>query len=49
MDTCDESEPVVGWLKSNRALLSVAVWVSMLAPIGWWAWRTYAPASTGTA
>lgn len=49
LDSCTWSDPVSALLRDNRGLLGAAVWVSVISPMAWWAWKTYAPASTGSA
>lgn len=48
LDTCTPG-PIEGVLMSYRGVLAVVLFVSFLAPLAWWAWRTYAPGSTGSA
>lgn len=48
-DTCDLSSPVIAWLVGHRTLLGVFIWVDVLAPLGWWAWKQYAPGASGVA
>lgn len=48
LDTCTPG-PMEGILMGKRTLLGVVLYVSLLAPLAWWAWRAYAPASTGVA
>jgi hypothetical protein len=45
--SCDN--PIVGILRSYRSLFEAVVYVAFFAPLAWWAWRTYAPGSTGSA
>lgn len=40
--------PIIGILRSYRDLFEAAVWVAFLAPLAWWAWRTYAPGAGGS-
>ncbi|WP_263118597.1 hypothetical protein [Cellulomonas sp. RIT-PI-Y] len=49
LDSCTWSDPVSRLLRDYRPLFSIAMWVMTLAPFAWWAWKTYAPGSTGTA
>jgi hypothetical protein len=49
LDSCTWSDPVSKLLRDYRPLFTVVVWVLTIAPMAWWAWRTYAPGSTGTA
>lgn len=49
MNTCDASNPIVKAVTAVRPLIAVVVWVTFVAPLAWWAWRTYAPGSTGVA
>lgn len=49
IDTCDPNDPIVKAITPWRPLLGVAVWVSILGPLAWWAWKQYAPGSTGVA
>lgn len=49
LNSCDDSNPIVKQLHDARVLLGVAVWVSVLAPLAWWAWRQYAPGAYGVA
>lgn len=39
----------IGELRAHRVLLEAAVWAMFATPLGWWAWRQYAPGSTGVA
>jgi hypothetical protein len=48
VDTCDRRAPEQ-WLANNRTWIGAALWASFLLPIMWWAWRQYAPGSTGVA
>jgi hypothetical protein len=36
-------------LEDHRGILSVAIYASFVLPLVWWAWRAYAPGSTGVA
>jgi hypothetical protein len=47
-DSCTP-DPVTGALQTFRPVLLVAMYVACFAPLAWWAWRTYAPGSTGVA
>lgn len=49
LDSCTWSDPVSQLLHQYRTLLGAAVWVTVVAPLAWWAWRQYAPAATGAA
>jgi hypothetical protein len=49
LDSCTWSDPVSQLLRQYRPLLGIVAWVVTIAPLAWWAWRTYAPGSTGTA
>lgn len=48
LSTCDPG-PFESWLVSNRTLLSAAMYASFFVPLGWWAWRQYAPGAQGMA
>lgn len=48
LHTC-ESGPIEDQLHRFRPLMEVAIYVGFLGPLAWWAWKTYAPGSTGTA
>lgn len=48
VDTCTPG-PVEGILMGYRGLLTVVLYVVLFVPLLWWAWRTYAPASTSSA
>lgn len=43
------NDPIVGVLRTYRALFEAVVYVAFLGPLAWWAWRTYAPGSQGDA
>jgi hypothetical protein len=47
-DSCGQDAAVV-WVRANRGLIAVFVWVTVLSPIAWWAFRDYAPGSKGVA
>ncbi|WHP17852.1 hypothetical protein [Cellulomonas sp. ES6] len=49
LDSCTWSDPVSRLLRDYRPLFTVVVWFTVIAPLAWWAWKTYAPGSTGTA
>lgn len=49
LDSCTWSDPVSQMLRDHRVFLGACVWVGVAAPLLWWAWRTYAPGSTGAA
>ena len=48
LDTCTPG-PIEGILAGKRNLIGVALYVGLLAPLAWWAWRTYAPGTTASA
>jgi hypothetical protein len=48
IDSCGD-DPFIRWLHSHRSVLTAVVWVACLAPLAGWAWRQYAPGSTGVA
>jgi hypothetical protein len=48
LDTCTPGA-VEGILMQYRTLLGVALYVGLLAPLLWWAWRTYAPGTQASA
>ncbi len=41
--------PFESFLIANRAPLTAAMFATFLLPLAWWAWRAYAPGSTGSA
>lgn len=49
LNSCDPNDPMVQALTPIRLLLGIVVWVSMFAPLAWWAWKQYAPGSQGVA
>lgn len=49
LDTCDVEHPIVARMIQLRPLLTVMIYLVLFLPLGWWAWRTYAPASTSSA
>jgi len=48
VDTCG-SNPVFNALDTWRPLISLAFYGMLFLPLGWWAWKAYAPGSTGVA
>lgn len=48
IDSC-QSGPVMNTLTTWRPLLTAAIYGPLLIGLGWWAWKQYAPGSTGVA
>jgi hypothetical protein len=48
LDSCTP-DPVTGILQDFRGLLAVAIYISVIAPLLWWAWKAYAPGTAGNA
>lgn len=49
LDSCTWADPVSQFLRDYRVLFAAAVWISVISPLAWWAWRQYAPGASGVA
>ncbi len=49
VDSCDPQSTFMRMMNPVRSLVSIGLWVAVLAPLAWWVWRQYAPGSQGTA
>ncbi len=49
LNSCNKGHPIVAQLHKWRGLLEVALYLAFFGPLLWWAWRQYAPGSTGVA
>lgn len=48
LDTCND-DPIMKVIRPLRPIFGAAIWISVLGPLAWWAWREYAPGAKGVA